>query len=588
MTDAGIVLRNEAKNWVRNTADERAVAAGMGFSIKWGEGACDWMESNLYLYEGEYAGQPMILIPCWRDFFMRLYGWAQWSDEWNCWIRRFTFASFWGAKKNAKSPNCAAHNLYLTCGDGEKGQKVYQGAADGNQGRIAQMHGVHMVRQSPALSAACKVNNTTLQIAHLPTRSVLSILCGDDSRGAKSKEGLNGSVSYDEMHVVNREMVERTSRAGISRKEPINASFSTAGDDPSSVGCERFQYGRKVNSGERDDLHFLHVEYCCPKDNPTEAEIDANLIEYGKAANPAWGYIVKESEFRADWQKSKGNPREVARFKQYRLNIWVGSTNPWLDVAGWEKGHREFTADDLRGKTCFVGLDLSRTRDMTSAVFLFPSEEDETLRVWPLFWLPEATAKARDHLFPFKSWARGGGITLTPGDVVDYKIVEDEIAEFAEAHELRVRGLYFDQHYAEEITQRLSDRLGCERTAVAQSLMTLSPLAKEFERRVSTGLVHHADNSVLSWQVGHVEVWADRNQNIRPVKPEAATGKSIDGVMAALDAMAGVVGAPPPSVYESRGLESVESEEEKPDTPSYVADSGAVWRPNEDPWGDDD
>lgn len=544
------------RKWVRTTADEKAAAAGMVFDLERAEFACDWIETNCRLYEGEKAGEPLILLPAWREFVMRLFGWVRWSDEWGQWVRRFTHGAFWGAKKNGKSPVCAAVNLYLLCGDGEQGQKVYQAAKNGDQAKIAQRHAVMMTRQSPALDCDqggdCKVNNSTLQITHLPTASTLTILTGDDSRGAKSKEGLNGSVSFDEMHVVDREMYERVSRAGISRKEPLILSYSTAGDDPSSIGHERFQYGRQVNSGERDDPHYLHVEYCAP-DNVSDADIEARLDELGKAANPAWGAIVKPSEFRADWNRSKGNPREVARFKQYRLNLWVGSTSPWLDVAGWEKGKRAYTLADLAGRDCFLGLDLSRTRDMTAAPLLFPWPEDgpEVVRIWPLFWLPEERAKALDHLFPFRSWAAAGFLTLTPGDVVDYGIVKADIRAAVGDFDLNVLGLFFDQHYAEEITQQLTDGerigtaeepgLGCERVAVRQSLMTLSPLAKEFERRVSTGLVHHPGNAVLTWQVGHCRVWSDRNQNIRPVKPDPNSGKSIDGVAAALDAMAGLV-----------------------------------------------
>lgn len=543
----------DTRSWLRTAADERAALAGMRFDVERGEFACDWMESHLYLYEGECAGQPMILLPCWRDFFMRLYGWVRWSSEWNQWIRRFTHASFWGAKKNAKSPNCAAHNLYLLCGDGEPGQKVYQAAANGEQAKIAQLHALNMVRQSPALNADCKINNTTLQVLHKPTNSVLMILSGDDSRGARAKEGLNGSVSYDEMHVVNRQIEERTSRAGISRKEPLNASFSTAGDDPSSVGYERFAYGRQVNEGDRADPHFLHVEYGAP-DRATDADIEDNLEEYGKAANPAWGHLVKPTEFRADWERSKGKPREVARFKQYRLNLWVGSTNQWLDLEGWGKGQRAFSLTDLAGRDCFVGLDLSRTRDMTGVALLFPWPEDgdEVVRVWPMAWMPEDTAKERDHLFPFKSWAAGGFLTLTSGGVVDYRAVKADLRGAVACHKLNVLGLYFDQHYAEELTQQLADGdadgdgWGCERIAVPQSVTGLSGLSKEFERRVSAGLIHHPGNPVMTWQVGHCEVWADRNQNIRPSKPSPKSGKSIDIIAATVDAMAGVQTAPPP------------------------------------------
>lgn len=537
-----MAIDSETQSWIRNAADERAAKAGMRFDPERASFVCDWIESHCCLYEGEFAGQPMILLPCWRDFFMRLYGWVRWSEEWGQWIRRFTHASFWGAKKNAKTPNCAAHNLYLLCGDGEQGQKVYQAAANGEQAKIAQKHAINMVLQSPRLTADCKINNTTLQITHLPTSSVMMILSGDDKRGARAKEGLNGSVSYDEMHVVNREMEERTSRAGISRKEPVNASFSTAGDDPSSVGYQRCEYGRQVNAGERDDPHFLHVEYAAPE-KATDADIDAHLDEYGMAANPAWGSIVKPSEFRADWQRSKGKPREVARFKQYRLNLWVGSTNPWLDTVGWTKGRREYTLADLAGRDCYGALDLSRTRDLTAFVLLFPWPEDgaECVRTWPMFWMPEDTAKERDHLFPFKSWAGAGFITLTTGGMVDYGVVKADIRAAVTGHRLNVLNLRYDEHYANELTQALheGEQLGAEkaagvlaeREAFGQSLMYFTGPAKELERRVASGLVQHPGNAVMTWQVGHCEVWADRNQNIRPVKPHPGSGKSVDGVV---------------------------------------------------------
>ncbi len=527
------------QSWIRTAADEKAAAAGMRFDPERGQFVCDWIEGYCCLYEGAHAGTPLRLLPYQREFVMRLFGWVRWSEEWGQWIRRFTRASLWCAKKNGKSPLMAAIGLYLACGDGEPGQKVYPAAKNGDQAKISQRHAVAMVEQSPALASDCKVNNSTLQITHLPSRSAMIVLTGDDSRGAKAKEGINGSVLIDECHVFDREMHERTSRAGISRKEPLNLAVSTAGDDPSSYGWERCQYGRQVNDGRREDLHFLHVEYGAPE-KLTDADIDEHLEEYGRAANPAWGEIVKPSEFRADWDSCKGSPREVARFKQYRLNIWVGSTNQWLDTAGWERGRETLAAEDLSGRDCYLGIDLSRTRDMTAAVFVFPCEA-EVIQLWPLFWLPQKTARDRDHLFPFRDWAAAGAVSLTSGDVVDYTAVEDDVVSFVEEHELRVLGIYFDQHYAEELTQRLSDRLGCDRTAVAQSLMTLSPLAKELERRVSQGLVQHADNPVLNWQVGHCEVWTDRNQNIRPVKPAPLSGKSIDGIMATLDAMAGVV-----------------------------------------------
>src|SRR6185369_11731135 len=123
------------QSWVRNSSDERAIANGCKFDAERGQFVVDWIEKHLKLYEGEYAGQPMILLPWAKDCTMRLFGWIRWSDRWKRWIRRFRQASIWLAKKQGKSPQLAAWGMYLLCGDGEQGGKVFFGAKDGKQAR---------------------------------------------------------------------------------------------------------------------------------------------------------------------------------------------------------------------------------------------------------------------------------------------------------------------------------------------------------------------------------------------------------------------------------------------------------------------
>jgi phage terminase large subunit-like protein len=579
-------IDTDTKDWIRTVADDKAAKLGMVFDGERAVWVCDWIEGNCCLYEGDRAGEPMVLYDAQRDYLMRKYGWIRWSDEWGCWVRRFTHTSLWMAKKGGKSPTCAAENLYQLTADGEQGQKVYQMANTGKQARIPQMHSVNMVRKSPALAEDCKINGTTLDIIHLPTNSRIEVVTGNDRRGADSKHGYNGNVSIDEMHVVTRPMMDAVGRAGISRRQPLQSSYSTAGTDPSSVGFERCQYGRQVNSGERDDPHFLHVEYTADE-KATDADIDVHLEEYGRAANPAWGTLIKPSEFKADWDRSKGTPRKVAIFKQERLSLWVGSSSPWLDQRGWENGKRSFTLADCAGRKCFLGFDAARKLDMTAAAFIFPWPEDgpDAIRLWPMFWLPEETAKERDHLFPFQSWAKAGDLTLTPGGTMDYSTVKADLRAAIRDNNLRVLKLLYDTAYANEITQALheGESIGdhtepgvvYEREEVNQGIMRLTGLACEFEKLVKSGQVQHPGNAVMTWQVGHVQVKRDRNQNIAPEKPDGNTGKNIDGIAAALDAMAGIVAAKgSTSVYESRGLleigEAKKPEAAQPNEPEPV------------------
>ena len=61
---------------------------------------------------------------------------------------------------------------------------------------------------------------------------------------------------------------------------------------------------------------------------------------------------------------------------------------------------------------------------------------------------------------------------------------------------------------------------------------------------------------MLTWQAGYVQVKADVNKNIRPVKEERGSHKAIDGIVAAIMALSLALFEEEPqrSIYETRGF----------------------------------
>jgi phage terminase large subunit-like protein len=213
---------DDTNPWVRDRSDELALAAGMQFDAERGELVCDWIEHYLRLYEGEHAGDPVKLLPWCRDATMRLFGWIKWSDHYQRWVRRFTKASIWVAKKNAKSPLLAMWGLYLLAGDGEPGNKVFFASKTGEQIRENSVkHAAEMVWSSPTLSKEIVVNKSTMQLTHVASRSILKPLTSSDAAAAKAKEGLNGSILCDETHVLDDAFIKDLS-ASI---QPGNAAL---------------------------------------------------------------------------------------------------------------------------------------------------------------------------------------------------------------------------------------------------------------------------------------------------------------------------------------------------------------------------
>lgn len=545
-------IAHDTKAWIFNDADQKAAERGMFVDLETAHYTIEWIESHCRLYEGDSAGELIVLMPYHVEFCVRLFGWQRWSERLGRWVRRFRKAGLWASKKNGKSPFLAALELYMCIADGEPGQKIYTAAKDGDQARITQLQAYKMVEQSPELADECKLYANTLSIVHLPTNSFIKALSSGSERNKQAKEGLNGSVFWDEMHVVDETLVNRVSRAGISRAEPLDVCVSTAGNELECAGRRRFEYGRQVNKGERLDLQYLHVEYCVP-DDVTDEQLLKNPVPYLKMANPAWGTIIDQEEILNDLEQSVDDPAQLSLFWQYRANRWVSSANAWLDMLGWTSGARPYSHAELspefHGRECFAGLDLSRVRDMTAFVLLFPwpEEHPDAIRLWPMFWLPEKTARKRDKVYPFMSWATQGFIRLTEGARIGYDQVKRDIRNVVRDNKLQLLEISYDPHIANELTQALvegdvdrsgnliEESLGCERVEFRQYAGEYAAPTKEFEQLVQNGLILHPNNRVLTWQASLCEVEADKNQYIRPVKPNTRqTGKSIDGIAASI------------------------------------------------------
>ncbi len=513
--------------------------------------AVNWIEQFCCLYEGEYAGQKMKLRDWQLEAVKRIFGWVKHSTEWGREIRRFRRGSVWVPKKNKKSPTLAAIGLYLLCGDGEQGQKVFSCAKDGGQALIAHTHAMEMVRRSPELSSECSINKSTSRITHEPSRSFYTVIAGDNIEG---QEGLNGSVMVDETHVVDRRLMKVLKGAGISRSEPLQLEFSTAGNNPDGYGKEQFDYGAKVVSGDRQDESYFYLAYSSPQDLG-DGELDKRLVELGKAANPAWGHTIHETEFVATYNQCKHSITELTDFKMYRLNIWQKTSSPWLRAGTWEACQESYTEDDLEGFPCFAGVDLSRTRDSTSLVLAFKLPEG-VIRLLPFIWLPEDTARERNHLVPYLDWAANGHIELMPGGTIHFGGIE---AAAVRLHKrFNIKALAYDAKYAEELTQRLNDDHGIPRVLFPQTPMTYTAPTTEFERLILSKHLQHNGNPVFTWHVGNTGIKKDPiTKLVRPMKTSKDDYRSIDSAQAAIMALSQAMADDSESVYETRGLLSI-------------------------------
>ncbi len=493
--------------------------------------------------KGTWAGKPFELID-WQEQIIRdVFGVLKPNG-----YRQFNTAYIEIPKKQGKSELAAAVALLLTCGDNEERAEVYGCAADRQQASIVFEVAADMVRMCPALNRRVKILAATKRIVYLPTNSFYQVLSAE----AYSKHGFNiHGVVFDELHTQpNRKLFDvMTKGSGDARMQPLYFLITTAGTDTHSICYETHQKAKDILQGRKYDTTFYPVIYGADEDD------DWTDPKVWKKANPSLGITVGLDKVQAACASAKQNPAEENSFRQLRLNQWVKQAVRWMPMDKWEKCKEEIDEDELEGRVCYGGLDLSSTSDITAFVLVFPpTDDDDRYIVLPYFWIPEdniTTRVNKDHV-PYDIWERQGYLETTEGNVVHYGYIEKFIERLGER--FNIREIAFDRWGAVQMVQNL-EGMGFTVVPFGQGFKDMSPPTKELMKLVLEQRIAHSGHPVLHWMMDNVCARTDPAGNIKMDK-EKSTEK-IDGAVAtvmALDRAIRCGNDASESVYDSRGI----------------------------------
>ena len=491
--------------------------------------------------KGEWYGKNFKLLP-WQEQIIRdIFGTIK-EDG----FRQFNTAYIEIPKKQGKSELAAAVALYLLCGDGEWGAEIYGCAADRQQAGIVFNVACEMINLSPPLRKKVKIIPSQKRIVFSGLNSFYQVLSAE----SYTKHGLNvHGIVFDELHAQpTRKLYDvMTHGSSDARKQPLNFVITTAGTDRHSICFEVHQKAEDIMRGKKHDPTFYPVIYGADDNDDWSSE------EVWKKSNPSLGVTVDISKLRAAFLSAKDNPAEENLFRQLRLNQWVKQAVRWMPMDKWDVCNTAVDADELIGRPCYGGLDLSSTTDVTAFVLVFPPQDDEeNYSVLPFFWIPEDTIELRtrrDHV-PYDVWEKKGLILSTEGNVVHYGFIEKFIMDLSQKYE--IREIACDRWNATQIIQNLTDE-GFTIVPFGQGFKDMSPATKELMKLTLEGKLAHGGHETLRWMVDNIFVRTDPAGNLKPDKEKST--ERIDGAVAlimALDrAMRNGGGG---SVYDTRGL----------------------------------
>lgn len=229
-----------------------------------------------------------------------------------------------------------------------------------------------------------------------------------------------------------------------------------------------------------------------------------------------------------------------------QLNSWtVLCGEEYISPYDWEKCGTTKTLEDMRGKRCYVGIDLSSKNDLTSTAAVFPIQPGiEKPYIYSHSYLPKATLQRhiRVDKCPYDIWERDGFLTLTDcggsnGYIVDTKYIIRDLKEMATTYNLQIVAICYDPMGISNVLSDLEE-ICPNLIEIGQYPKSLNDCTRSFRATVQgLGVEYDANNDLLNTSV--TTAVAVVNVNKYMVVDKKDRNDRIDAVDAVLDAWCG-------------------------------------------------
>ena len=501
-----------------------------------GERVLAFIES-LPITKGFGVGELIQLQPFQRDWIRSIY--HDGADG----MRQVRTGLLSVARGNGKSVLCAGLALcHLIGPESEQRGECYSAAATKEQASIIFEEMVAVIMATPWMAARLNVKAFGKTIEDSETGSIYRALASD----GKAVHGLASSfVVCDELAQWKRRELFDVLRTSLGkRREPMLLVIGTQSPHAENVMSELVDYAGRIETGEIEDASFHGAVYAVPDDadpfDPTNWPL----------ANPALGKFRSAREMAEEAERARRMPTFEPSFRNLYLNQRVDAEPKAINPAEWQACGAQVDQSRLAGRPCYGGLDLSSTRDLSALVLYFPEDGGAVL---PFVWCPKENLAEREEIdrVPYRTWAKQGLITPTPGRAIDKRAIAAQLAHIAARYD--VKGIAFDRFGFVDLQNILnSEGVALPLKEWGQGYRDMGPAVDAFETALLSGDLRHGMHPLLRWTAGNLVFEMDPAGARKPSK-----NRSIDRIdpMVALIMACGLASRDKgPDVYTGSGI----------------------------------
>jgi hypothetical protein len=187
---------------------------------------------------------------------------------------------------------------------------------------------------------------------------------------------------------------------------------------------------------------------------------------------------------------------------------------------------------EFKGETCYAGLDLSSTTDLTALVLCF--YKNDKYYVFSYAFCPEENIKLRSRKdkVAYELWKNQNHLISTPGNATDYDYVLKKLNDLSADY--NISAVLIDRWNSSYLSTKLMDS-GFNVIAFGQGFSSMCSPVKAVERLVLSKNIIHDNNPVLRWCMSNVILKVDAAGNAKCDKSKSR--ERIDLVIALLMAL---------------------------------------------------
>lgn len=347
---------------------------------------------------------------------------------------------------------------------------------------------------------------------------------------ARTKDGLNAStVIMDEFSQArdNSLLTVLTTSMGV-RENPLTVIITTASDVFEGPFYEMLQGYKSVLLGEfEDDSLFAHI-FEPDLDDPEDSEATWLKVQ------PHMGVTVSLDFYRQEYKNAVRNgSAAMLAFRTKLLNVYSeNQQRSWISSTLARSIARPMPLDAIKGRPdAMVAIDLSESDDFSAVTVGIYDYDRKNFNFHTAYFFPEGALPGHPNERMYRVWAEKGYLTLTAGDVIDYRAIVDYVLYLNKV--VRILGIGYDPYKSQEVVNMLAAS-GADNVlaGVRQTYGNFTAPVESFEHGAKTGHIFINDNPINYYCFGNAVLDSDKLENCKPIKRTQT--QKIDGVITKL------------------------------------------------------